>query len=460
MCSWVIAVGLAAAVLTTTAAVPLRLHPENPHYFEFRGKPAILITSGEHYGAVLNLDFDFHAYLDELAQHGFNHTRLFSGTYREIAGSFNIVGNTLAPAPGRYVCPWARSEQPGSSDGRNKFDLAKWDTNYFARLKGFVREARQRGIVVEVNLFCTMYGDELWKASPMNAANNVNKIGNVGRGEVYALKENALTDAQLAVTRKIAQELNGFDNIYYEVCNEPYERSGMHADWQNRIVAAIVETEAGLPNKHLVSINHPHGRVRIETFHPTVSIYNFHAAKPEFVTTNYSLNKGIGDNETGGSARDDTTYRKEGWQFILAGGAIFSHLDFSFATAHPRGTFIDHKAPGGGSPALRKQLSVLKKFIEGFDFIRMRPDLSVIKAGTGPVFALVQPGVAYAIYIAGRGPATLSIELPKGTYRAQWLRPVDGMTHSPQTFKHEAGVKELQVPEFAEDIALSIKAAQ
>ena len=449
---------LLAFVSFVSTAAPLRLHPDNPHYFEFRGKPAVLITSGEHYGAVMNLDFDFRAYLDELARHGFNHTRLFSGTYREVPGSFNIIGNTLAPAPGKYVCPWARSDQPGYFDGGNKFDLTKWDANYFARLKEFVREASQSGIVVEINLFCTMYGDDLWNASPMNAANNVNNIGNVARGEVYALKEKALIDTQLAVTRKIAQELNSFDNIYYEVCNEPYERGGLHPDWQDRIVTAIVESEAGLPNKHLVSINQPHGRVQKPN--PAVSIHNFHAAKPEFVTANYHLNKVIGDNETGGSARDDGTYRKEGWQFIFAGGAIFSHLDFSFATAHPRGTFLDHRAPGGGSPTLRKQLAVLKRFVEGFDFVRMRPDPFVIKAGVPPkgsAFALVSPGVAYAIYVTGRGPVALRVELPKGTYRAEWLSPTDGTTQNPETFKHEGGPKELRSPEFSDDIALTIK---
>ena len=42
---------------------PLALCPENPHYFQFRGEPAVLITSAEHYGAVLNLDFDYVRYL-------------------------------------------------------------------------------------------------------------------------------------------------------------------------------------------------------------------------------------------------------------------------------------------------------------------------------------------------------------------------------------------------------------
>ncbi len=45
------------------AAEPIRLHPDNPHYFLFRGKPTVLVTSGEHYGAVLNAEFDFAVYL-------------------------------------------------------------------------------------------------------------------------------------------------------------------------------------------------------------------------------------------------------------------------------------------------------------------------------------------------------------------------------------------------------------
>jgi hypothetical protein len=38
---------------------PIALHPDNPHYFLWRGKPTVLITSGEHYGAMLILDFVF-----------------------------------------------------------------------------------------------------------------------------------------------------------------------------------------------------------------------------------------------------------------------------------------------------------------------------------------------------------------------------------------------------------------
>src|SRR5436305_10065654 len=105
----VLLLALLAAVPARTAPMPpIALHPDNPHYFVFRGKPTVLIGSTEHYGAVLNRDFEYFRYLDELHARGLNVTRTFSGVYREVPGSFNIRGNTLAPAPGRYLAPWAR----------------------------------------------------------------------------------------------------------------------------------------------------------------------------------------------------------------------------------------------------------------------------------------------------------------------------------------------------------------
>jgi len=87
---------LAAVAAPARAGEALSLHPRNPRYLQFRGAPTVLITSGEHYGAVLNLDFDYVPYLDELADKGLNLTRTFSGVYCESARSFNIERN---PAP-------------------------------------------------------------------------------------------------------------------------------------------------------------------------------------------------------------------------------------------------------------------------------------------------------------------------------------------------------------------------
>ena len=47
-------------------AQPIKLNPANPHYYLFNGQPTVLITSAEHYGGVINKDFDYVTYFDTL----------------------------------------------------------------------------------------------------------------------------------------------------------------------------------------------------------------------------------------------------------------------------------------------------------------------------------------------------------------------------------------------------------
>jgi hypothetical protein len=446
---------------------PLALHPDNPHYFLFRGRPTVLITSGEHYGAVLNLDFNYGKYLDTLGKDRLNLTRTFSGAYVEPSGAFNIASNTLAPAPHRFVCPWARSEAPGYSAGGNKFDLTKWDAAYFKRLKDFVAQAARRGVVVEMNLFCPMYEESQWRLSPQNAANNVNGLGDVARTNIYTLDRNGgLLAVQEAMTRKIVTELSGFDNVYYEMCNEPYF-GGVTIEWQRHIADVIVETERNTPHRHLISQNIANDKAKVENPHPAVSIFNFHyASPPDTVAMNYGLNKVIGDNETGFRGTNDLPYRVEAWSFILAGGGLFNNLDYSFVAGGEDGTFVyPAKQPGGGNPAYRRQMRVLKDFINSFDFVKMKPLNSLLNGrvkGAARAYVLAEPAKAYAIYLAPgeAGPtpleAVFSLELPEGNYRAEWVDPLTGKVDRRETVKSKQGLVTLSSPPYREDIALRL----
>ena len=464
----------AAPVVVANRPQPIALHPDNPHYFLWNGKPTLLITSGEHYGAVLNLDFDYVPYLDELKSHGLNLTRTFSGVYLENGESFGITDNTLAPRPGRSICPWARSDVPGAAQGGNKFDLTRWDAAYFRRLRDFVRQAQERGIVVELTLFCIFYGDDVWHISPLNAANNVNGIGTCPASEVHTLKHADLLDIQIALTRKIVAELAEFDNLYYEICNEPYV-GGVSEEWQRRIVDEIVGAEKGLPARHLISMNIASGHERVERPHPAVSIYNFHyCVPPDAVTLNYGLNKVIGENETGFRGSGDVLYRTEAWDFLIAGGALYNNLDYSFSTQHPDGTLTNFRSPGGGGRALRKQLGVLKRFLDGFDFTRMKPDNSVIVRVVPELNAgaLVEAGEAYAVYLHIPLPnkpedlknhlrdniaATLTLKLPAADYKAVWVDTKTGVKEKEEVFDHHGGDKQLISPPFSNDIALRVQ---
>jgi len=453
---------LMLSLLAAAPAEPIRLHPDNPHYLLWRGKPTVLITSGEHYGAVLNLDFDYLPYLDELQRCGLNLTRTFSGVYCEAEGSFKIKGNPLAPKKGRLICPWARSNTPGYANGGNKFDLAKFDPAYFARLKDFVAQAARRGIVVELVLFCPFYKDEMWRLSPMNARNNVNGIGTMARNQVYTLKHKKMLAVHEAVVRRIVAELRDADNLYYEICNEPYF-GGVTLEWQRRIADVIAEAEKGFPHKHLIAQNIANRKAKITNPHPAVSIFNFHyASPPDAVAMNWGLNKPIADDETGFKGSRDFVYRAEGWDFIIAGGAIYSNLDYSFTPDAEDGS-ARPDAPGGGGAALRKQLRILKDFIESFDFVRMTPDNSVIKGGVpdkATARALVQKGKAYAIYVRGGTKADLALDLPEGSYKAEWLNTRSGVVEKAETFRHAGGRRTLASPRYSGDIALRVTATK
>ena len=122
-------------------------------------------------------------------------------------------------------------------------------------------------------------------------------------------------------------------------------------------------------------------------------------------------------------------------------------------------------------------MRVLRDFIHSFDFIRLKPDNSVLKEGAPPGLtarALVEPGRAYAIYLRPRpvkqegtkpplpsatkeSMTTLRIELPAGRYRAEWVDPLTGKVTQAERIKHPGGVAQLLAPPFNEDLALRLR---
>jgi hypothetical protein len=240
--------------------------------------------------------------------------------------------------------------------------------------------------------------------------------------------------------------------------------------WNDQIIKAVVDTEAALPKKHLIAQGFPPS-AEVTDLNPHVSILNFHAAKPDTARVHYRLNKVLAFDETGGADRSDRKYRTEGWDWIMAGGGVYDHLDFSFTTDRPDGGAVPLPAgtPGGGGPELRRQLQVLKALVEKFDFIRLAPADPIIKehritgspaanpqSPKATVRALAEAGQAYAIYINGGTSAELVLEFPAGTYRAEWVNTTTGRSEGTETFKHPGGNRTLASPDYVEDIALRV----
>lgn len=490
-----------AAATAAPAAPTLRLHPENPRYFLFRGRPTVVVTSGEHYGALLNADFDYRRYFDTLARDGLNGTRVFAGTYVETGGNFDITANTLDPARGRFLSPWARSTTDGYADGGPRFDLTRFDDAYVARLRDLLTEAGRRGIIVELVLFCPLYEESMWAVNPMHPGNNVNGFPPLKREDVLTLdRSGPLLAVQEALARHLVAAVAGFDNVYIEICNEPYA-THVPEDWQRHMTTVVAEAVATLPQPILLSQNVSNQGRRVVAPHPAISIFNFHyASPPDTIAWNAHHRKLIGDNETGFRGTADLPYRTEGWDFILAGGGLFNHLDYSFTVGREDGTFaIPPTQPGGGGPALRRQLGYLRSFIDRFDLVKLRPATQLVVGGVPPggsVQVLAQGDDAYGIYLrrqrtvsafsarwsglitapangnvdhafGSSGPrldqaataasATLDITLPAGMWAGSWLDPVTGQITETLLRKHPGGVASLALPAWADDLALDLR---
>lgn len=469
-----------------TIAQPVSLHPENTHYFIYHKQPTVLITSAEHYGAVLNTDFNFEKYLQTLHNDGMNYTRIFAGSYVEIPGSFGIQNNSLAPAVGSFLAPWKRTEEEGLFHGEKKFDLSEFNPAYFNRLKTFVERARELGVIVEVTLFCSTYRDEIWQRNPFNPGNNVNNIPeNLNRKESNTPKNGKLTMFQKLMVEKIVTELNDFDNVFYEIQNEPWADGPQKAmrilrtfdpnpeqgswfkwaemasesslEWQKEMVTTIVKTEANLPKKHLIAQNYTNFKSSVDKVNPNVSIMNFHYVWPEAVWLNYGWNRPVGFDESGFAGSDDLTYLQQAWQFMLAGGAIFNNLDYSFYAGKEDGTG-ENDAPGGGSANLRKGLKQLHDFLNSFDFVKMHPDFTVVAHSPGLEWqAISEPGKQYAIVFNGKPGKWVKLDIPKGKYHFECFSPVSGRPLKKGFFtKEEKGIMRFDLPQFDKLMVIKI----
>jgi hypothetical protein len=468
---------------------PIRLHPSNPHYFLYKGQPTVLITSAEHYGAVVNLEFDYLAYLDALKSYGLNYTRIYPGALFEPKDKF-IKGNTLGVKPDQLILPWARSNKPGYAQGGNLFDLNQWDNDYFLRLKDFIAQASDRDIVVEICFYNAQY-DDTWPISPLYYKNNIQGVGNCHFNDAQTLKHPDLVKCEDAYVSKIVQEVNSFDNVILEICDEPL-LNGTPIDsagaWINHTIEVIKKTESGLPQKHLIAqqLEGPVGGPVDFSGHPDVSIivaqYDWAAGDQmggmQALDKMYGSNKAIELNETDyypawyGKNNDKVAAsRVEAWEFIVGGGAGFNHLNGNYTAQNPGGLTEDNVL-------ICNALNSLSQFIYSFDFIRMRPDKSFIISGIPEgVFcrAMSEPGKQYSMYlhhsvrkressydvVPGKYQDKFVMSFPKGKYRAEWINPADGNVIHKQVFKvNKDKNQSLKSPEYSLDIALRVKRIQ
>ncbi|MBI5769550.1 MAG: hypothetical protein HZA93_17375 [Verrucomicrobia bacterium] len=376
-----------------SSASSLRMLPENPRYFSWRGKPVALIGASESCGAVFNLDFDHDPYLDTIAAARGNIVMIMTGTMVEAAAD-----RSLSPRPGRLLLPWARSTQPGYAGGGEKFDLQTFDPKFFTRLRSFVEKANRRGIVVKITLFAPPARGEAiqWTLSPFHPGNNIDCI-DVNSLDVYTLdRHGGLLEIQEALVRRMVEELRGFDGVIYEICYRPNGRVG--AGWEEHMTTVLTDAQKRTGDTSLVAWDLGNGSSR--QVDRRVAVLNHTLADPRVVTQRLAEPRPIGNSEIGDEFLTEAIVRMKAWDFVFAGGGLYVQPDESIRPSDPLGVKRPRASVSPGT-AERRHLRTLVEFMGALDLRRLAPAPALLTSPPMPglvVRTLAQRDDVYLLY--------------------------------------------------------------
>ena len=482
--------------------IPICVNPENPKCFLFRSKPLVFLTATEHYGAVMNRPFRFDRYLRDAAEKHMTLTRLFL-LFRELQSTMNPY-STCKPESPDYIAPFLRTGPSKALDGQPKYNLDRWNPEFFERLQRFLSMASDYGIIVEITLLSNTYSPNVWALNPLNSANNLNGIEEIEWPDYLTMRHPKLFERQMAYVRKIVECTKKYDNIIYEICNEPggafpgkpsYPKPDEVNRWQMAIAKVIQEAEANLPYKHLIvgqeaftyapweqPSDKSFGKLSLDVvnIHPLPNTtyrgksYNMGefmskelklGALRDYCLATYNDPKPLNfDEDNVASQYKDldgwTIHRKRAWVTLLSGGN-YDFIDFSIINYSETGTENSQRY-------IRTWFKHLSEYIHSVDIVHARPLTGWLKKKPQytleAVFAV--EGQDYSIYLAddrelgepGAGTPirdAITLDLPPGEFKLSCYSPVTGL-YSLAT--RVVGGKNLRfdLPEFQNDIVVRI----
>lgn len=420
-----VALGLPAFCLASPPG-PLRVSPENPRYFSLpNGEPILL--AGIHDGWELQdyawgdtnapVRFEWSDFLDFLVRHDLNVIRMWCVESTKINEHDGTVSEPMV---------YERVDGTGSAnDGGGKFDLDRFSRDYFTRLEQRTQEAGERGIYVIVMLFQGWSVESKrgkvnpWPFHPFNQANNINgmdgDLDGDGQGKelhTWLGKDHAITRRQRAYVRKVVDTIGRFDHVLYEVSNESHNES---IQWQSEIVEYVRKLERGRGKVHPIGISVTFGD------RPGGDLNRLLAESPaDWIAPNRHGGKGF-------NYRDNPP---------LADGrkVIFSDTDHLFGVDCKDSSWVWRSLTRGVNllymdcwslerddldrERVRRSLGKARSYTRRMNLAASEPRLDLASSG----YCLAEPGRCYLVF--SPGGTSVDLDLPKGTYRAEWYDPL------------------------------------
>ena len=394
---------------------------------------------------------DFGEYLDFLEERGHNFIRLWR--WEQFRSYTAAADYHLCMVPQ----PWERTGPGEASDGKAKFDLDRFDEEFFDRLRERVVSAGERGMYVAVMLF-EGWGLHLSTAPyhveghPFHAANNINDVGidSIRDYQVLPLHPR-VQSLQEAYIRHVVDSVHDLPNVLWEVANESCGGGTVDVEfaaflgleeapdwgdstaWQYWVVDTVkrCEQEMGydrhpigmtmqFPVPDQARVNEPLLAGRAEWISPGFEDPGWFPGNPDMPTSGWYGNPPPADGRKIVIA--DTDHFAPGggdalwaWKTFLRGHHPIL-MDFGIIAG------VNPPDPTAGGPMAfdafepaRLAMGDTVRYAERVWLIEMQPrgDLS----STG--YLLASPGVEYLALQPEAGPFTVTLE--PGTYSVEWF---------------------------------------
>jgi hypothetical protein len=399
------------------ATGPLRVLPSNPRWFTDGSGKAVYLT-GSHTWYTLQDNglllaegtgnpppvFDYAGYLDFMERHNHNFFRLWRWetprwTDRYTKGSMKYA----------QPHPWQRTGPGTAKDGEPKFDLTRFNEEYFERMRSRLIAARDRGIYAAVMLFegWELQFSDAWECHPFNGANNVNGV------EGGALAYNTLVDTamgkrvrelQEAYIRKVIDTVNDLDNVLYEVCNEAH---GDSTEWQYHIIRFVKEYEKGKPKQHPVGMTFQYkGGTNANLYN---SPADWISPNPGDSSQNYVENPCANCTTKVVVSDTDHLWGHTGGDNIWVWKSFTRGLNVLFME--------ELLPPPTWQDSARSAMGQALRYAATMNLAAMTPEEKL----SATRYCLAQRGREYLVFQSNKGEFTLNLTDAPGTFSVEWL---------------------------------------
>ena len=427
--------------LQSQTAGPLRVHPTNRRYFTDGSGRAILLAGSHTWASVFEQGpsnppppFNITQFENFLQSYGHNFTRTFVWEQSRWATWTTDNNYWFYPGP-----PWKRTGPGTADDGLPRFNLDSLNQTYFDWVRARVESFNSRGIYCSIQFFdgwsvkSRVGIGNPWQGHPFKSSNNVNGVNGDPNGDNSGEETQAYSPTfwpiQLRYIKKLIDELNGYDNVLWEVSNET-SYSGSEI-WERRIIDTVHAYENRKPKQHPVGFT--------GDWYPPILNPTLFASNADWISPGAGSNGEIWKTSPPDSGGRKVVINDTDHLWGNGGDAVWVWMSFCRGTNILYMDGYDGKAYGTGHPwsqadsmsptvvKLRKNLGYVLDYSRRVNLAGLIPKSAL--SSTGFCLANTAPGQAeYIVLQPLSGQSfTLDLSATTGTLTVEWFNPSTGV---------------------------------